>query len=133
VSSGPFQYAVAEAPALPDSYFTAFRADMLAKRDLLAAGLAEAGFEVFRSAGTYFITTDIRPLGEKDGFAFCRALPERAGVVAIPNAVFYDDREAGAPFVRFAFCKRDDVLHEAAGRLRRLASSGFKNTDRPSP
>ncbi|WP_371547714.1 pyridoxal phosphate-dependent aminotransferase [Streptomyces sp. NBC_00554] len=118
VSSGPFQYAVAEALALPDSYFADFRADMLAKRDLLAAGLSDAGFEVYRPAGTYFITTDIRPLGESDGFAFCRALPERAGVVAIPNAVFYDHREAGAPFVRFAFCKRTEVLEEAVKRLK---------------
>ena len=126
VSSGPFQYAVAEALALPDSYFTAFREDMLAKRDLLAAGLADAGLKVFQPAGTYFITTDIRPLGtvlseEGDGFAFCRALPERAGVVAIPNAVFYDHREAGAPFVRFAFCKRTEVLEEATKRLKALA------------
>ncbi|WP_159061471.1 aminotransferase class I/II-fold pyridoxal phosphate-dependent enzyme, partial [Streptomyces europaeiscabiei] len=119
VASGPFQYAVAEALALPDSYFEAFRADMLAKRDLLATGLSDAGFEVFRTAGTYFITTDIRPLGETDGFAFCRALPERAGVVAIPNAVFYDHHEAGAPFVRFAFCKRTKVLADAAERLRK--------------
>ncbi|MFJ3498082.1 pyridoxal phosphate-dependent aminotransferase [Streptomyces sp. NPDC086091] len=118
VSAGPFQYAVAEALALPDSYFDGFRADLLAKRDLLAAGLADAGFGVFRPAGTYFVTTDIRPLGESDGFAFCRALPERAGVVAIPNAVFYDHREAGAPFVRFAFCKRTEVLQEAVKRLR---------------
>ncbi|NGO14052.1 pyridoxal phosphate-dependent aminotransferase [Streptomyces sp. HC44] len=120
VASGPFQYAVAEALALPDAYFTAFRDDMQAKRDLLSAGLAEAGFEVFRTAGTYFITTDIRPLGETDGFAFCRALPERAGVVAIPNAVFYDHREAGAPFVRFAFCKRMETLQAAAERLLKL-------------
>ncbi|MEU1009118.1 pyridoxal phosphate-dependent aminotransferase [Streptomyces sp. NPDC005890] len=120
VASGPFQYAVAEALALPDSYFEEFRRGMLARRDILAEGLTAAGFEVFRPAGTYFVTTDIRPLGEKDGFAFCRALPERAGVVAIPNAVFYDDREAGAPFVRFAFCKREEVLREAAERLRRM-------------
>ncbi|GGS14956.1 hypothetical protein GCM10010269_62670 [Streptomyces humidus] len=121
MASGPFQYAVAEALALPDTYFTAFREDMRAKRDLLAAGLADAGFGVFRTAGTYFITTDIRPLGESDGFAFCRSLPERAGVVAIPNAVFYDHRDAGAPFVRFAFCKRTGVLEEAVGRLKALA------------
>lgn len=121
VASGPFQYAVAEALALPDSYFADFREDMLAKRDLLAAGLADAGFTVFKPAGTYFITTDIRPLGESDGFAFCRALPERAGVVAIPNAVFYDHREAGAPFVRFAFCKQTGVLQEAVQRLKALA------------
>ncbi|MFF2200846.1 pyridoxal phosphate-dependent aminotransferase [Streptomyces sp. NPDC058145] len=120
VSAGPFQYAVAQALDLPDSYYEDFRRDMRVRRDILAEGLAQAGFEVFRPAGTYFITTDIRPLGEKDGFAFCRALPERAGVVAIPNAVFYDDREAGAPFVRFAFCKREEVLREAAERLRRM-------------
>ncbi|WEO96284.1 pyridoxal phosphate-dependent aminotransferase [Streptomyces sp. FXJ1.172] len=120
VSSGPFQYAVAEALALPDAYFEDFRRSMLARRDILAEGLTAAGFQVFEPAGTYFITTDIRPLGEKDGFAFCRALPERAGVVAIPNAVFYDDREAGAPFVRFAFCKREEVLREATQRLRAL-------------
>ncbi|MDQ0933573.1 aspartate/methionine/tyrosine aminotransferase [Streptomyces turgidiscabies] len=127
VASGPFQYAVAEALSLPDTCFESFREDMRRKRDLLSAGLKEAGFEVFTPSGTYFITTDIRPLGatlskEGDGFAFCRALPERAGVVAIPNAVFYDHREEGAPFVRFAFCKKDDVLHEAAHRLRRLTS-----------
>lgn len=121
VASGPFQYAVAEALRLPDSYFADFRADMLAKRDLLAGGLERAGFKVFRPAGTYFITTDIRPLGESDGFTFCRALPERCGVVAIPNAVFYDHREQGAPFVRFAFCKRTEVLEEAATRLKTLA------------
>lgn len=126
VASGPFQYAVAEALSLPDTYFTAFREDMQAKRDLLSSGLTQAGFDVFRTAGTYFITTDIRPLGtvlskEGDGFAFCRALPERAGIVAIPNAVFYDHRDAaGAPFVRFAFCKRTEVLQAAVERLLKL-------------
>ncbi|MBB6418468.1 aspartate/methionine/tyrosine aminotransferase [Streptomyces sp. AK010] len=121
VASGPFQYAVAEALRLPDSYFEEFRADMLTERDLLAGGLEQAGFTVFRPAGTYFITTDIRPLGESDGFAFCRSLPERCGVVAIPNAVFYDHREQGTPFVRFTFCKRTGVLEEAASRLKTLA------------
>ncbi|MET7487536.1 pyridoxal phosphate-dependent aminotransferase [Streptomyces sp. NPDC005538] len=117
VASGPFQYAVAEALSLPDSYFDAFRADMLTKRDILAKGLTDAGFKVFPPAGTYFITTDISPLATPDGVTFCRALPERAGVVAIPNAVFYDHRDAGAPFVRFAFCKRVGVLEEAVERL----------------
>ncbi|MFD0413093.1 pyridoxal phosphate-dependent aminotransferase [Streptomyces sp. NPDC127108] len=125
VASGPFQYAVAEALALPDAYFTGIREDLRAKRDLLSAGLTAAGFEVYQPQGTYFITTDIRPLGADrshggDGFAFCRALPERAGVVAIPNAVFYDHREAGAPFVRFAFCKRTEVLADAVERLKAL-------------
>jgi N-succinyldiaminopimelate aminotransferase len=121
VSAGPFQYAVAEALALPDSYFDGLRAGLTAKRELLTAGLEAAGFDVFRPSGTYFVTADIRPLGERDGVAFCRELPRRAGVVAIPTAVFYDDREAGAPFVRFAFCKKDEVLREAATRLASLA------------
>ena len=120
VSAGPFQYAVAEALRLPQAYFDGLRDDLRAKRDLLSAGLADAGFEVYRPAGTYFVTTDIRSLGEDDGFAFCRALPERCGVVAIPNAVFYDNYDQGAPFVRFAFCKRIDVLEEAIKRLSEL-------------
>ncbi|MDQ0844081.1 pyridoxal phosphate-dependent aminotransferase [Streptomyces sp. V1I6] len=121
VSAGPFQYAIAEALRLPDAYFDGLRDDLRAKRDLLSEGLTAAGFAVHRPAGTYFVTTDIRPLGEEDGFAFCRALPERCGVVAIPNAVFYDHRDEGAPFVRFAFCKRVDVLEEAVARLKSMA------------
>lgn len=120
VSAGPFQYAVAEALRLPDGYFTGFREGLRAKRDILADGLTEAGFEVFRPQGTYFITTDVAALGEKDGIALCRSLPERCGVVAVPNAVFYDDPDAGRSQVRFAFCKREDVLREAVARLRRL-------------
>jgi len=72
--------------------------------------------------GTYFITADIAPLGESDGLAFCRELPHRCGVVAVPNVVFYDNQQAGRTHVRFAFCKRDEVLADAADRLRRLDS-----------
>ncbi|MDX6389744.1 MAG: N-succinyldiaminopimelate aminotransferase [Streptosporangiaceae bacterium] len=117
VTGGPFQYAVADALALPDAFYTSISADLRGKRDLLCTGLAEAGFEVYRPAGTYFITTDVRGLGEKDGMEFCRALPRRAGVVAIPSSVFYDDRDAGRTQVRFAFCKKEEVLREALGRL----------------
>ncbi|MBB1247093.1 pyridoxal phosphate-dependent aminotransferase [Streptomyces durbertensis] len=118
VSAGPFQYAVAEALALPDAYFTDLRADLRHKRDILAEGLRTAGFEVYQPAGTYFITTDVAPLGEKDAYDFCRALPERCGVVAVPNSVFYDNPDAARTHVRFAFCKRAEVLTEAATRLR---------------
>ncbi|MFI9360223.1 pyridoxal phosphate-dependent aminotransferase [Kitasatospora sp. NPDC053057] len=120
VSAGPFQYAVAEALRLPDSYFDTFRADLLRKRDLLVDGLSAAGFRVFNPEGTYFITTDITPLGEKDGLEFCRSLPERCGVVAIPNVVFYDNTDAGQSLVRFTFCKKDEVLAEAVARLQQL-------------
>jgi N-succinyldiaminopimelate aminotransferase len=124
VSGGPFQYAVAEALRLPDTYFAGLRDDLRRKRDLLSAGLAEAGFEVYKPAGTYFVTTDIRPFGASDGIAFCRELPRRAGVVAVPTAVLYDNKEAGASQVRFAFCKRTEVLEEALTRLRRLTRPG---------
>ena len=121
VSGAPFQPAIATGLRLPDEYFEEFTADLRVKRDRLCAGLAEAGFTVFRPQGTYFVTTDIRSLGETDGMAFCRALPERCGVVAVPNVVFYDDVEEGRPLVRFAFCKRHEVIDEAIARLKVLA------------
>ncbi|WP_236241844.1 pyridoxal phosphate-dependent aminotransferase [Streptomyces sp. CC228A] len=122
VASGPFQYAIAEALRLPDTYFEDLRTDLRAKRDILADGLRAAGFEVYLPRGTYFITADIAALGEKDGLAFCRSLPERCGVVAIPNQVFYDHADAGRTFVRLAFCKKAAVLREAADRLRQLTA-----------
>ncbi|BAG20253.1 putative aminotransferase [Streptomyces griseus subsp. griseus NBRC 13350] len=120
VSGGPFQYAIAEALTLPDAFFTDFREGMRRKRDLLAKGLRAAGFQVYEPEGTYFITTDISPFGDEDAGAFCRALPERCGVAAVPNSVFYDDPEAGRSQVRFTFCKKDEVLEEAVERLARL-------------
>jgi len=119
VSGGPFQYAVAEALALPDHYYASVADDLRPKRDFFCDGLARAGYEVYRPAGTYFITTDVRPLGYTDGMEFCRELPHRAGVVAIPSSVFYDNIEAGRSQVRFAFCKKQDVLAEALARLAR--------------
>jgi N-succinyldiaminopimelate aminotransferase len=120
VSGAPFQHAIAHALALPDAYFESFRSGLQAKRDRLCAGLEAAGLDVLRPAGTYFVTADIRALGEQDGHAFCLELPQRAGVVAVPTVVFYDDKPVGRPLVRFAFCKRDAVIDEAADRLSRL-------------
>jgi N-succinyldiaminopimelate aminotransferase len=117
VSGGPFQWAMAAGLRLPDSYFDELRADLAAKRDVLSAGLADIGFTVLPSQGTYFVTTDIRPLGFTDGMEFCMTLPERAGVAAIPHQFFCDDPEPAKPFVRWAFCKRQDVLREACDRL----------------
>ena len=117
VSGGPFQYAIAAALGQPDDYYTGLRDDLRMKRDLLSGGLAELGFEVYPSDGTYFVTTDIAPLGETDGIEFCARLPERAGVVAIPSVVFYDDKDAGRTQVRFTFCKRPEVLKEGLARL----------------
>lgn len=119
VSGGPFQWAVVDGLALPDSYWTSFRDGLEHQRDLLCDGLASLGFPTTVPEGTYFATTDVRPMGYADGWAFCRDLPRRAGVVAIPHEVFHDDPEAGKPFVRWAFCKRPDVLEEALTRLAR--------------
>ena len=123
VSGGPFQYAIAAGLALPDAFYADLATALRRKRDLLAAGLRGAGFEVYLPQGTYFITTDIARLGESDGLTFCRELPRRCGVVAVPNVVFYDNTEAGRTQVRFAFCKRDEVLADAAARLRGLTAA----------
>jgi len=117
-SGSPLQPAIAHALGADDTYFAGFTARLQSQRDLLCDGLAELGFDVFVPEGTYFATTDVRPLGFEDGIEFCRVLPERAGVVAIPHQVFYDDVEAGRPLVRWAFCKQPDVISDALRRLR---------------
>lgn len=119
VSGGPFQHALAAGLNLPDQYFTEMRRGMSAKADLLSGGLDSLGFGVVNSQGTYYVTTDVRPMGFESGLEFCRVIPERAGVVAIPHEVFCDHPEVGRPFVRWAFCKKEEVLHEALDRLGR--------------
>jgi len=120
VSGAPFQPAVAGALALGNDYYDGFRDTLQAKRDRLCAGLAALGFGVHKPQGTYFVSTDVRPLGYDDGIEFCRMLPEKVGVVAIPHQVFYDNVEAGKPLVRWAFCKQDEVIDEALNRLTKL-------------
>lgn len=116
----PFQYGVAAGLALPDDYFSGLAAAYRARRDRLCEGLATIGFDVRPSAGTYFVTVDVRDLGESDGMAFCQRLPKEVGVAAIPEVVFHDDVEAGRPLVRFAFCKTDALLDEGIRRLQAL-------------
>ncbi|WUH96389.1 pyridoxal phosphate-dependent aminotransferase [Spirillospora sp. NBC_00431] len=118
--SAPYQLAAAYALANEIPWVEELRKSLQAKRDRLITGLEAAGFSTYRPQGTYFVQADIRPLGFTDGMALARALPEKAGVVAIPTQVFYDDAEAGAHFVRFAFCKKDEVIDEAVERLARL-------------
>ena len=120
VNGAPFQHAIAVGLRLGDDYFDGLRANLMARRDQLSDGLAAAGFEVYRPAGTYFVTADVRPLGFDDGMALCRKLPELCGVVAVPSVVFYDNEDEGRHLVRFAFCKRPEVLDEAVERLAKL-------------
>ncbi len=120
VGSGPFQPAVAYALDHEREWITGSAAELERKRNLLSEALSDAGFGVHRSEATYFVCADPRPLGFDDGAQFCRMLPERIGVAAVPVAVFADDTEPWKHLVRFAFSKRDDVIAEAARRLRGL-------------
>jgi N-succinyldiaminopimelate aminotransferase len=124
VNGGPFQPAVAAGLRLSDDYFAAVARDLEYRRDVLVSGLRDAGLPVVSPEATYFATVDVRPVQpDGDGMAFCRSLPGRAGLVAVPIVVFYDPAHAhlGRHLVRFAFCKRDGVLAEAVERLGRLA------------
>ncbi|HUF97641.1 MAG TPA: pyridoxal phosphate-dependent aminotransferase [Ilumatobacter sp.] len=122
VNGAPFQPAIAVGLGLPDSFYVDLAADLQAKRDRLFGGLQAAGFIAYLPEATYFTTVDIRPLQpDGDGIAFCRALPERVGVVAIPNQVFYANQQHGEHLVRFACCKRLDVIDAAVEQLAGLA------------
>jgi len=116
----PFQHAMAAALGTSDDYYDRLRADYRSRRDRLCDGLDEAGFGVRKPEGTYFALADIRPLGWDDDLAFCRALPARVGVAAIPASAFYDGPGAPRHLVRFAFCKKDATLEEGLRRLKRL-------------
>ena len=117
----PFQHAVAAALDAGERLVAPLRASLHERRDLLCDGLESLGLTVHRPAATYFATTDIASIGEDDALAFCRELPERCGVVAVPSSVFYRDPAPGKTLVRWAFCKRPEVLREALGRLKVLA------------
>ncbi|OBH40663.1 pyridoxal phosphate-dependent aminotransferase [Mycobacterium mantenii] len=131
VGGAPFQPAVALALETEDAWVAGLRATLQARRDRLAAGLIDVGFEVHDSAGTYFLCADPRPLGYDDSSAFCAALPEKVGVAAIPMSAFCDPAATHGPadvwnhLVRFTFCKRDDTLDEA---IRRLAALRDRST-----
>lgn len=112
VNGSPFQPAVAQALSRPDDYFRAAAAQLQSQRDQLCQGLQGLGFDVVTPQATYFATVDMH----RDGVAFCRDLPKLHQVVAIPSRVFYDSH-AGDSYVRFAFCKRPEVLAEALARL----------------
>jgi N-succinyldiaminopimelate aminotransferase len=118
VNAGPLQPAVAVALGLGSSYVDRVRASLESKRDRLCAGLSSAGFTVLKPGGTYFVTVALD--SSTDGMEYCRSLPERCGVVAVPTQVFYDNVDQGRHLIRFAFCKRDDVLDEAVRRLQLL-------------
>ncbi|MET4781801.1 aminotransferase class I/II-fold pyridoxal phosphate-dependent enzyme [Glaciihabitans sp. UYNi722] len=122
VNAAPFQPAIAVGLGLPDEYFQRIASELEQKKDLLSAGVRGAGFEVSRPQGSYFVIADAGPLGFADAAALCRQLPELAGVVAVPVSAFVADEHKGeyASLLRFAFCKRVEVLERASAQLARL-------------
>ena len=122
VNAGPLQFAVAEGLRLPPERIAEVGQRLQAGRDQLAEGLTAAGIPPFACQGTYFLTSDVAQLGYQDGVDFCFDLPKRIGVVAVPSRVFYVDPGPAVSYVRFAFCKRPEVLAEAAERLAKLGS-----------
>ena len=128
VGGAPFQPAVAHALDTEETWVHALRDSLQAKRDRLGSALADIGFDVHDSFGTYFVCADPRPLGYDDSATFCAELPEKTGVAAIPMSAFCDPQ--GPHFaqwnhlVRFAFCKRDDTLDEAIRRLSSIRRDG---------
>jgi N-succinyldiaminopimelate aminotransferase len=120
----PFQHAVAHGLDMGDAVFDELTDLYRPRRDQLCAGLRDLGYDVPTPAGTYFATADIRPLGFDDGMAYCLQLPERVGVAAVPEVVFYDDTDVGAPLVRFAFCKSEQLIDEGLRRLSKLPRGG---------
>jgi N-succinyldiaminopimelate aminotransferase len=113
VNGAPFQPAIAVALAAEPPHYLGIRERLEQQRDLLCTGLQAVGFDVFCPEATYFATVDVHA----DAVQFCRDLPKRAGVVAIPSSVFYDS-SAGDSYVRFAFCKRPEVLEQALTGLK---------------
>ena len=118
VNGAPFQPAIAAGLRLDDDHFEQLRHDLQTARDHLADGLERAGFPTIRPEGSYFVTVDVRPFRDDgDGVAFCRDLPHDAGVVAVPSAAFYVRPEHGRHLVRFACCKRLEVVDQAVERM----------------
>ena len=134
VNGAPFQPAIAVGLGLPDEFFAGAAATLRAKRDILSAGLASAGFTVGSPDAGYFVIADAAPLGVSEAAQLCRALPGLAGVVGVPVTAFVRpaNRAQYSSLIRFAFCKRTELLEDAAARLAgmTLASDGGQHLRR---
>lgn len=116
----PLQEAGAIALDLPQGYYEKLAERYRTRRDHLIPSLAEAGFHCFRPRGAYYVMTDISAFEFADDISFTRHLVSEIGVAAVPGSSFYHDPHDGARQVRFAFCKREQTIDEAARRLKKL-------------
>ncbi|MGK5530721.1 aminotransferase class I/II-fold pyridoxal phosphate-dependent enzyme [Streptomyces sp. URMC 129] len=131
-SGTPYQEAIARTLGSVREWAAGLRATLTANRDLLAAGLAEAGLRPCRAEAGYFVQADIRPWGFTDGPRFCRELPERAGVAAIPTSAFRQGPDEAPWLVRFSFCKRPESIRTAVERLAAVPAPVTGRTAPPS-
>jgi len=116
----PLQEAGASALSLPQSYYTKLAEGYRKRRDRLVPALEQAGFRCFLPRGAYYVMTDIHAFGFDDDVAFTKYLVSEIGVAAVPGSSFYRNARDGAQQVRFAFCKKEETLDEAAKRLLQL-------------
>ncbi|HOP46308.1 MAG TPA: methionine aminotransferase [Desulfobacteraceae bacterium] len=115
----PLQEAMGFAIGFPDSYYRELLTTYSRRREWLCQSLKDIGFQVYPPEGTYYVLVDIRSIGFDDDLEFCRMLPEKAGVAAIPCSCFWNERRYGREYVRFCFCKKDETLEEGIKRLKR--------------
>lgn len=115
----PVQLGSVAALAAPASYYEELRTTYRTLRDVLVDGLGRIGFDIRPPQGTYFVMAGYGRYSPEDDRTFARRLVEEAGVATVPPGVFYHDPSSGHGLLRFAFCKREDLLGEAVGRLER--------------
>ncbi|MCB8979469.1 MAG: aminotransferase class I/II-fold pyridoxal phosphate-dependent enzyme [Ardenticatenaceae bacterium] len=120
--AAPLQEAAASAVSSPPAFYSDLTQFYAQKRNFLLDALRSAGLEPIAPSGTYFVMVDIAHLGFASDVAFCRYLTQEIGVAAIPPSAFYHNPADGAGLARFAFCKEEKTLEEAARRLQRLKS-----------
>ncbi|WP_420903169.1 aminotransferase class I/II-fold pyridoxal phosphate-dependent enzyme [Streptomyces antimycoticus] len=116
-SGTPYQEALARALGSVEEWAADLRETLRHNRNLLSDGLTRAGLRPYRADAGYFLQADVRPWGYADGVTFCRELPERAGVVAIPTSAFYESADAPVWLVRFSFCKQEESIRTAVEQL----------------
>jgi len=116
----PLQEAGAVALSMPPGYYQELAEGYRKRRERIMPVLIEAGFRCYKPRGAYYVMTDIRGFGYPDDVAFTQYLVREIGVAVVPGSSFYNDPQDGAQQVRFAFCKKDETLDQAARRLRRL-------------
>ena len=123
----PLQEAAAVGLSLPQTYYGEMAQHYRRRRDRLYTALSEAGFKAYLPKGAYYMMTDISSFGFADDLAFTQYLVKEVGIAAVPGSSFYSQPADGAHQVRFAFCKKDTTLEEAARRLLRVKKSNRRS------